>query len=192
MYADDTNLLISAHNLDDLMRRINYVLSLVSNWFFSKKLSVNASKSCVLKFTPSKLTYCPLSLTYNGQTLSEQDVITFLGLHLDKHLSGETHLNCFLSKLGTACFITRILSHVLNTESLRVVYFAHFQSAILYGLVFWGTATNLKRVFLLQKRIIRIMLGLGPRCSCRFWFTKIGYITSNMLIYLFLNVFCCG
>jgi hypothetical protein len=77
----------------------------------------------VLKFTPSKLTYCPLSLTYNGQTLSEEDVIKFLGLHLDRHLSWETHLNSLLSKLGTVCFIMRKLSHVLNIESLKSCLF---------------------------------------------------------------------
>jgi hypothetical protein len=71
-----------------------------------------------------------------GQTLSEQDVIKVLGLHLDRHLSWETHLNCLLSKLGTICFIMRKLSHVLNIESMRVVYFAHFQSVILYGFIF--------------------------------------------------------
>jgi hypothetical protein len=59
------------------------------------------------------------------------------------------------------CFFNE-LSHVLNIESLRVVYFAHFQSLILYGLVSWGTPINLKRVFLLQRRIIWIILGLGP------------------------------
>jgi hypothetical protein len=160
MYADDTNLPISEHNLDDLTCKINYVLSLVSNWFFSNKLSMNASKSYVLKFTPSKLTYCPLSLTYNGQALSEQDVIKFLGLHLDRHLSWETHLNRLLSELGTVCFIMRKFSHILNIGLLRVVYFAHFQSLILYGSIFWGTPTNMNRVFLLQKSIIRIMLGL--------------------------------
>jgi hypothetical protein len=38
MYADDINLLLSEHSLDDLNCRINYVLSLVSNWFSSSKL----------------------------------------------------------------------------------------------------------------------------------------------------------
>jgi hypothetical protein len=146
---------------------MNCVLSSVSHWFLSNQLLMNASKSFALKFTPSKLNYCPLSLIHNDQVLSEQAVIKFLGLHLDRHLSWETHLNHLLSKLSWVCFIMRKLSHVLNTESLRIVYFAHFQSLILYGSIFWGTPANMKRVFLLQKRIIRIMLGLGPRCSCR-------------------------
>jgi hypothetical protein len=125
MFVDDTNLLISAYNPNDLTRRMNSVLSLVSQWFLSNQLLMNASKSFVLKFAPCKLTYCPFNLVHNDQVLSEQDVIKFLGLHLDRHLSWETHLNHLLSKLGSVCFIMRQLSHVLNIESLRIVYFAH-------------------------------------------------------------------
>jgi hypothetical protein len=87
MFADDTNLLISAHNPDSLTHRMNCVLSLLCHWFLSSKLIMNTSKSFVLKSTPSKLTYCPFSLIHNDQVLSEQDVINFLGLHLDRHLS---------------------------------------------------------------------------------------------------------
>jgi hypothetical protein len=39
----------------------------------------------------------------------------------------------------------------------------------------------MKRVFLLQKRIIRIMLGLGPRCSCRPWFKKLDILPVTCL-----------
>jgi hypothetical protein len=40
---------------------------------------------------------------------------------------------------------------------------------------------NMKRVFLLQKRIIMIMLGLGPRCSCRLWFKKLDVLLVTCL-----------
>jgi hypothetical protein len=180
MFADDTNLLISAHNPNDLTRRMNCVVSMVSHWFLSNQLLMNASKSSVLKFTPSTLTYCPFNLIHNDQVLSEQDIIKFLGLHLDRHLSWETHLNNLLTKLGLVCFIMRKLSHVLNTESLRIVHFPHFQSLILYGLIFWGTLANMKRVVWLQKRIM-IMLGLWPRCSCRSWFKKLDILLVTCL-----------
>jgi hypothetical protein len=123
-------------NPDDLTPRMNCVLFLVSHWLLSNQLLMNASKSFVLKFTPSKLTYCPFNLIHNDQVLSEQEVTKCLELHLDRHLSWATHLNHLLIKLGSVCFIMRKLSHVLNTESLRIVYFAHFQSLILYGLIF--------------------------------------------------------
>jgi hypothetical protein len=114
---------------------------------------MNASKSFALKFTPSKLTYCPFNLVYNDQVLSEQDVTKFLALYLDRQLSWETHLNHLLSKIASVCFIMRKLSHVVNIESLRIVHFAHFQSLILYGLIFWGMQTNMKRVFCFKKEL---------------------------------------
>jgi hypothetical protein len=39
----------------------------------------------------------------------------------------------------------------------------------------------MKRVFLLQKRIIRIMLGIGPRCSCISWFKKLDILPVTCL-----------
>jgi hypothetical protein len=87
MFADDTNLLTSAHNPDDLTHRVNCVLSIVSHWFLSNQLLMNPTKSLVLKFTPSKFTYCPLNLLHDDQVLSEQDVTKFLGLQLERHLS---------------------------------------------------------------------------------------------------------
>jgi hypothetical protein len=148
MFADDTNLLISAHNPDDLTHGMNCVLSLVSHWFLSNQLIMNASKSFVLKSTPSKFTYCPLNLIHNDQVLSEQDVIKFLGLHLDRHLPWETHLNHLLSKLGPVCFIMRKLSHA----SLRIVYFVHFQSLILCGLIFLGNAGQYEKGIFASKK----------------------------------------
>ena len=36
-----------------------------------------------------------------------------------------------------------------------------------YGLIFWGNSTNIHRVFRLQKKIIRIISGVGTKSSCR-------------------------
>jgi hypothetical protein len=43
-------------------------------------------------------------------------------------------------------------SHVLNVESLRVIYFAHFQSVILYGLVFLGASHQFEKGILASKK----------------------------------------
>lgn len=41
-FADDTNLLISAHNPDNLTHKMDCVPSLVSHWFLSNQLLMNA------------------------------------------------------------------------------------------------------------------------------------------------------
>jgi hypothetical protein len=57
-----------------------------------------------------------------------------------------------------------------------------------YGIIFWGNSTNISRVFKLQKKVIRIISGVGPGDSCRRLFGKLDilplsceYILSLML-----------
>jgi hypothetical protein len=41
-----------------------------------------------------------------------------------------------------------------------------FHSVIKYGLIFLGISSNSGKIFILQKKIIRIMAGGQPRTSC--------------------------
>ena len=75
----------------------------------------------------------------------------------------------------------RKLSNFLNIVTLRIVYFAYFQSLVNYGIIFWGSSSTMHNVFLMQNRIIRIVLGLGPRSSCRGVFRKLDVLTVPSL-----------
>jgi hypothetical protein len=65
-----------------------------------------------------------------------------------------------------------------------MVYFAYFHSVIIYGIIFWGNSTDADRVFMLQKRIVRIVAGVGSRSSCRSLFMKL-YILPVPCQYIF-------
>jgi hypothetical protein len=79
------------------------------------------------------------------------------------------------------------LVHILNLGTLKVIYFVHFHSLISYGIIFWGNSPTMHKVFLIQKRILRIMLGLGPRCSYRRQFVKLHTLPVPSL-YVFLLI----
>jgi hypothetical protein len=83
----------------------------------------------------------------------------------------------------------RQLHHVLTTDVLKLVYFAYFQSTVKYGTVLWGNSHNLNKVFLLQNRMVRIMLGLNYSRSCRTWFKKCDILTVPCLYILPLAMF---
>jgi hypothetical protein len=91
-------------------------------------------------------------------------------------------------KLGAACFAVKRFFHTLNTDVLRMVYFAHFHSVIKYEIIIWGNSTYICHVFTSQKRIIRIMSGVGAKSACRNLFKKLDilpvtcqYIFSSMM-----------
>jgi hypothetical protein len=82
----------------------------------------------------------------------------------------------------------RRLSPILKIQTLRTVYFAHFHSLVNYGIIFWGNTRSMRKVFLTQKKILRIMLGISARSSCKKCFKKLEilpipslYIYSLML-----------
>jgi hypothetical protein len=51
-----------------------------------------------------------------------------------------------------------------------MIYFSYFPSIMTYGLVIWGSSYHSNTVFKLQKRIIRIMVAVRDRESCREYF----------------------
>jgi hypothetical protein len=55
----------------------------------------------------------------------------------------------------------------MKTETLKLVYFAYFHSIMSYGIIFWGNSTDSKKLFYIQKKIIRITAGTKRRASCR-------------------------
>ena len=72
-----------------------------------------------------------------------------------------------MPKLSSACFALRVVAGILSRESVITVYFAYLHSILKYGIIFWGNSPNSKKVFLIQKRALRIMFGKKPTDSCR-------------------------
>ena len=70
-----------------------------------------------------------------------------------------------------------------------MIYFAYFHSILDYGIIFWGNSTESKKVFLAQKRIIRIMTGSNARASCKPLFQSLGILTLTSQYILSLMKF---
>jgi hypothetical protein len=62
-------------------------------------------------------------------------------------------------------------------NTLKMIYFAYFHSIINYGIIFGGNSIECKKVFLAQKKIIRIMTGSKPRTSRKPLFQSLGIMT---------------
>jgi len=65
----------------------------------------------------------------------------------------------------------------VNINTLKSIYYPHFDSIIKYGIMFWGNSSNSAKIFTLQKKIFRIMAGAQPRTSCRSLLKQLEIIT---------------
>jgi len=77
----------------------------------------------------------------------------------------------------TACYALRNIKHIVSIDMLRVINFAHIHSIKNYGIIFWGSSSYANKIFILQKKIIRIITNTRPRDSCREVFKSIEIIT---------------
>jgi hypothetical protein len=119
---------------------------------------------------------------YKNKDMAITSNTKFLGLTF----SWKNHIDAIVPKLSSACFAVRAVKPFLSQEFLRMVYF-YFHSIMTYGLVFWGNYYHSNRVFKLQKVIIRIMMGIRDRESCREYYRKVNIATTvSIYIYLFL------
>jgi hypothetical protein len=55
--------------------------------------------------------------------------------------------------------------------------YALFYSILSYGIVFWGQAANTKKLFVIQKKVVRLMTGYSNRHSCRNHFGQLGILS---------------
>jgi len=148
-------------------QKTNLALTSLNQWFYINQPLLNITKTNVIKFTPKTTPHVPLDIYYKGNVIDAVKSIKFLGMHIDNHMIWKNHVEQILPKLSAASCSIRNLIHTLNPDILHMVYSAYFHLVLQYGIIFWGNSTHAHQVFKLQKRVVRIMSGVGPRSSCR-------------------------
>jgi len=91
----------------------------------------------------------------------------FLGLDIDSSLSWKNHVDEMMFKLTRACYAIRYVKHFMSQDTLRTIYFSHFHSILLNGIIFLDNSAYSSNIFKIKKRIIRIIMNAINRDSCR-------------------------
>lgn len=181
LFADDTTVIVSAKSYEQLAMKIDEACGQLQTWFSSNGLLLNLSKSMVMIFS-GRMTALPPSVTNGPMPLCNE--CKFLGFTLDSNLNWKCHVDQLCKRLSGAVFALKKLQPLISQNSLKSVYFSHFHSLMSYGTVIWGNSTDAKRVFLLQKRALRLLAGVKPRHPCKELF-KTYRIMTHYSLYMF-------
>jgi hypothetical protein len=119
------------------------------------------------------------SISCKHNEIREVCHIKFIGLEIDNMLFWNLHIDTVVNKLTRVSFMIRLVKLCMSLFSLIMIYYLLFHSTLLYGIIFWGQASNSKRLFLLQKRVLQIMTRHGNRSSCRNLFKQLGILPLN-------------
>jgi hypothetical protein len=106
-------------------------------------------------------------------------------------MNWKTHIRQTTPKLSSEVYAIRCIFHLTNIDSLIIIHYAYFHSVLTYGIILCGSSTDIKRVFKLQKKAVRIMMGVTSRSSCRSIFKKIENPDSTSTIYVIINDLLC-
>jgi hypothetical protein len=109
---------------------------------------------------------------------------------VDGALLWKNHTEILMKIFSKACYIVRNMKHYMSISALKVIYYSFFYSIMSYGIIFWGHSSYSHAIFLLQKKVIRAMLGYGHTVSCRNIFKELGILplASQCLFSLLLFV----
>lgn len=172
-FADDTSIIITANTIDELKVRCNNVIQEMENWCHANKLILNAQKTVSIQFHKSR----PEVGDPTGST-------KFLGSYLDSQLTWVKQISHVSSKLSSAYYAILKLKKNACSKSLLCSYYALAYSHMSYNIILWGKATDINRIFIAQKRIIRLMFNLKNRESCRPVFKKEKILTLTSIYIL--------
>jgi hypothetical protein len=105
-----------------------------------------------------------MQIQYNHNYLSNTSETKFIGPIIDDILTWKQHIDYLIKKMSSVCYALYV-KHSLPIETLKLIYFAHVHTITNYGVIFWGNSSHMNKVFILQKKIIRIITNARPRDS---------------------------
>ena len=138
---------------------MNCELKKLTEWLRYKKRSLNSGKSELVIFrSKTRKELDEITIKINKSKLSPVPNVNYLAVFLDEFLSWDAHVNKLCKKLAQTNGVFSKLRHYVPQKTCISVYFSLFYTFILYGSLAWQftSKTNLNRVFILQKKCLRI------------------------------------
>jgi len=161
LFADDTNIFVADHNLNNLICNINYELQLISEWFQVNKLSLNIIKTNFVFFVSPRKCYDHNNLVnqilINGMPIKQVRSAKFLGVHLDEHLTWSDHVETIIGKISKTCGILNKLKYRLPQSILLNIYNTLILPYLQYCAIVLANCNHskLNSLFIIQKRAVR-------------------------------------
>ena len=187
LFADDTNLFSSGSNASSLHDGVNNDLAIVAEWLKVNKLSLNIKKTHFMCFSAKNKPSPCISLQIDGESLAEVNKSKFLGVIIDNNLSWKDHISFVCRKVARGIGVIIKARKVLHSESMKCLYYSFIYPYMIYCNQVWGSAckTNIQPLLILQKRVIRIILGVHPRSPSEPLFITLKFLScENIFKYL--------
>ena len=148
LFADNTTLLNHDPNPKFLHYATHHDMTMLHDWFKANQLSLNLSKTVLMKFWPGHAKY---DIVIEGNTIPQVCTTKFLGITIDDELNWRSHINNLHSKLQANKRMLMLARNLISKANMRLLYYAHVYSHLMYGLTSWGSMISKRDLNLISK-----------------------------------------
>lgn len=184
LFADDTSILVTARSPEELTESTSYIIRLFTDWCRMNKLMVNVEKTVLIHFGLKIWNRERISVFCGDISLTSREWTKFLGVYMDDGMRWSYHIDMVCKKLNSSFFAINKIKNLFPLTSILDVYYSLSYPHIAYNILTWGSSSDLNRVLICQKRIIRMIFNIHPRSSCRPYFIE-NKIMTVTCIYIF-------
>ena len=183
-FADDTSIVTSGKNNEELEHKLNLDLGLAYEWFCRNGLTVHPQKSVLLQLNGADGIKARLGdhfLEEGGTTVSPAK---FLGVYIDKNLTFDKQIEHVRNKIRKGCFILRTCKNTIPIKIKIMVYQALVKPHLDYALAIWGSAgeSKLTTIEKLQKGAIRAICNSGYNAHTTKLFSRLNLLKFKDLL----------
>ena len=185
LFADDTSIIVKSHTPKDFQTNMVEAFDSANKWFKVNSLSINVKKTHYIPFKTKNKPTLDINIVCDNKSITPATDIKFLGIYLQDSTNWSCHIEYIIPKLSSACYVMRSIRPIMPINTLKIVYYSHFNTIITYGLPFWGNSPHITKIFEMQKQIIRIMMCYTNRVSCSSLFKRLRILplTSQYIFY---------
>ncbi|KAB0801959.1 hypothetical protein PPYR_04145 [Photinus pyralis] len=172
MYADDTAVVVSAHEYEAALQKLNCVVREFVQWCQNNQLRINSDKTVIMNMKISALKSNHFTLSIENNVIVCSTLATYLGLKVDENLNWNEHIDRTCSKLNKTYYLIAQLKDRLQVPQLISIYYALVFTHLNYNIICWGASSKAHRLFVYQKRVIRLIFSIKSTNSCKETFIK--------------------
>ena len=194
LFADDTSLVATSRNSEELFTRVNSDLTRVCQWFDANKLTLNASKTHYVIFARSRRVLDSVrdsGLRVGSVAIDRHVKSMFLGVLIDELLTWQPHVQLVCNKLAKYVPILRNIRNCIDVRALITLYNSLIYPNITYCNSVWGAClpTYRKPLEILQRKIVRVIAGISYRDPTADCFKTFKFLNIQNIYVYFTCIF---
>ena len=168
LYADDSVLLVPGLDPDSIATKLSHELKSCYDWLVDNRLSLHLGKTeSILFSTKRKNTLNNSFQVYCNKTpIKKVNNVKYLGLTIDSTLSGDSITSNIIKKATSRLKFVYRYKSILKEQCRKILCSALIQCHFDYCCSSWYSSLNKtqkNRLQVMQNKIIRFILDLGPR-----------------------------